>query len=215
MKTAKKAMLLTLCALVLVAATVMGTLAYLTSTDEVVNTFTVGKIGITLDEAPTDVYGKEIDGDRRDANAYKLIPGHKYLKDPTVHVAADSEESYLFVTVNNGIEALEAADTEAGKTTIAAQMEALGWTALENYPGVFTYKTTVTDDTDSNVPGGTKGDFVVFQNFTINTTVTAEDLQNDEIDYSDALVTVTAYAVQKDGFGTADAAWAGTFGQGD
>ena len=57
MKTAKKAMLLTVCALVLVAATVMGTLAYLTSTDEVKNTFTVGKVAITMDEAKVDEKG--------------------------------------------------------------------------------------------------------------------------------------------------------------
>ena len=44
--------LLTLCcALLLVAAGVFGTLAYLTGTDTVNNTFTVGNVKITLDEA--------------------------------------------------------------------------------------------------------------------------------------------------------------------
>ena len=41
MKTRSKALLLTLCAVLLVAASVLGTMAYLTSTDEVTNTFTV------------------------------------------------------------------------------------------------------------------------------------------------------------------------------
>ena len=54
MKTAKKAMLMTLCAIILVVATVFGTMAYLTSTDEVNNTFTVGNVKITLDEAKVD-----------------------------------------------------------------------------------------------------------------------------------------------------------------
>ncbi|MBQ3062404.1 MAG: hypothetical protein IJD03_01960, partial [Clostridia bacterium] len=98
MKNTKKALLMTLCAVMLVAASVMGTMAYLTSTTGVVtNTFTVGKVGITLDEAKVTEYGVK-DGDTRVmANTYKLVPGHTYVKDPTVHVAADSEESYLFV----------------------------------------------------------------------------------------------------------------------
>lgn len=44
MKTRSKALLLTLCAVLLVAASVLGTMAYLTSTDEVTNTFTVGQV---------------------------------------------------------------------------------------------------------------------------------------------------------------------------
>lgn len=43
MKTRNKALLLTFGAVLLVAASVLGTLAYLTSTDKVVNTFTVGR----------------------------------------------------------------------------------------------------------------------------------------------------------------------------
>ena len=42
MKTKRKALLLSLCAVLLVAVSVMGTIAYLTSTDNVANTFTVG-----------------------------------------------------------------------------------------------------------------------------------------------------------------------------
>lgn len=44
MKTKSKALLLTLCAVLLVAASVLGTMAYLTSSAEVKNTFTVGKV---------------------------------------------------------------------------------------------------------------------------------------------------------------------------
>lgn len=43
MKTKSKALLLTLCAVLLVAASVLGTMAYLTSTDTVTNTFTIGQ----------------------------------------------------------------------------------------------------------------------------------------------------------------------------
>ena len=99
MKTKSKALLLTLCAVLLVAASVLGTMAYLTSTDTVTNTFTVGKVEIKLDE--TDVTNPT--GPRVTANSYKLMPGTTYTKDPTVTVKAGSEESYvrMKVTFNN------------------------------------------------------------------------------------------------------------------
>ena len=102
MKTKSKALLLTLCAVLLVAASVLGTMAYLTSTDTVTNTFTVGKVEIKLDE--TDVTNPN--GPRVTANSYKLMPGTTYTKDPTVTVKAGSEESYvrMKVTFNNAKE---------------------------------------------------------------------------------------------------------------
>ena len=102
MKTKSKALLLTLCAVLLIAASVLGTMAYLTSTDTVTNTFTVGKVEIKLDE--TDVTSPA--GPRVQANSYKLMPGTTYTKDPTVTVKAGSEESYvrMKVTFNNAKE---------------------------------------------------------------------------------------------------------------
>lgn len=105
MKTKSKALLLTLCAVLLVAASVLGTMAYLTSTDTVTNTFTVGKVEIKLDE--TDVTNQT--GPRVQANSYKLMPGTTYTKDPTVTVKAGSEESYvrMKVTFNNAAALME------------------------------------------------------------------------------------------------------------
>ena len=105
MKTKSKALLLTLCAVLLVAASVLGTMAYLTSSAEVKNTFTVGKVEIKLDE--TDVTNPT--GSRVQANSYKLMPGTTYTKDPTVTVKAGSEESYvrMKVTFNNAAALME------------------------------------------------------------------------------------------------------------
>lgn len=113
MKTRSKALLLALCAVLLVAASVFGTMAYLTSTDEVKNTFTVGQVSIKLDEAKVNGDGEPVDkndkvvtvpadAERVKGNSYKLMPGHTYTKDPTVTVLKGSEESYvrLLVTVN-------------------------------------------------------------------------------------------------------------------
>lgn len=105
MKTKSKALLLTLCAVLLVAASVLGTMAYLTSTAKVENTFTIGKVEIKLDE--TDVTNPT--GPRVQANSYKLMPGTTYTKDPTVTVKAGSEESYvrMKVTFNNAAALME------------------------------------------------------------------------------------------------------------
>lgn len=107
MKTKSKALLLTLCAVLLVAASVLGTMAYLTSSAEVKNTFTVGKVEIKLDEAKVTADGIPVEGAARvTANSYKLMPGTTYTKDPTVTVKAGSEESYvrMKVTFNNAKE---------------------------------------------------------------------------------------------------------------
>ena len=110
MKTRSKALLLTLCAVLLVAASVLGTMAYLTSTDSVENTFTVGSVAITLDEAEVDENGTPVEGAARvKSNEYKLMPGHTYTKDPTVTVEKGSESAYvrMKVTFNNATEIIK------------------------------------------------------------------------------------------------------------
>ena len=107
MKTKSKALLLTLCAVLLIAASVLGTMAYLTSTDTVTNTFTVGNVEIKLDEAKVNADGIPEEGAARvQANSYKLMPGTTYTKDPTVTVLNGSEASYvrMKVTFNNATE---------------------------------------------------------------------------------------------------------------
>lgn len=199
MKTRSKALVLTLCAVLLVVATVMGTMAYLTSSDSVTNTFTVGKVAITLDEAKVNLNGTPVaNADRVKANAYKLIPGHSYTKDPTVHVTAGSEDSYIFVKVENGIAPFEV----AGDKAIAKQIEKNQWNDLKGVTGVY-YK----EYTSANA----QKDLVVFENFEIANTAGSTDAWNN-VNPQNTKVTVTAYAVQKDGFADANAAWTATFG---
>ena len=104
MKTRRNALLLSFCAVLLVVASVFGTVAYMTSKDEVTNTFTVGKVAINLDEAKVTEDGKPVEGaDRVKENSYKLVPGMTYTKDPMVTVLDGSEASYvrMKVTFNN------------------------------------------------------------------------------------------------------------------
>ena len=73
MKTKKQALLFSLCAVLLVAVSVFGTVAYLTAQKQVVNTFTVGAVEIQLDEQKVDAYGKADGTERVTANEYKLL----------------------------------------------------------------------------------------------------------------------------------------------
>lgn len=204
MKTKTKALGLVMAAVLLVTATIFGTMAYLTDTDEVVNTFTVGSVAIELDEAPVGTDGKAIAGDRVKANSYKLLPGHEYDKDPIVHFQPDSEASWLFVEIKNDISAIES--TEATYKNIATQITENGWAALDGVTGVY-YKSV-----DANT-GSTAIDYPVFQGFTISGSVDGDSL-DDYVTTYDAnnkpitnFINITAYAVQADGFDTASDAW--------
>ena len=196
MKKSTKTLLISLCAVLLVAASVMGTLAYLTSTATVTNTFSIGSVSITMDETDVTVYGVKDTDTRVTANEYKLMPGHEYIKDPIVHVAANSEACYLFVKVENGISAIEApAGTgEGAYVQIATQITNNGWTALDGVDGVY-YKSQ--DATTS------AADVNVFAEFAVAGTVDSTTLAS----YNGKTIVVTAYAIQSDGFADAAAAW--------
>ena len=211
MKTKTKALAVSLCAILLVVASVMGTMAYLTSTDKVENTFTVGNVQITLDEADVDTDGTPVEGaERVKKNEYHLMPGHTYTKDPTVHFAAGSEASYLFVKVENGIK--DIIDT----TTIEDQIEANKWEKLTGVSGV---DNVYYQKVDANT-GNAAVDYVVFGSFKIKDDVKGEELAKYETETNSKgeitngkQITVTAYAVQQDGFEDAKDAWTNTFGK--
>lgn len=187
MKSKKKVFMTVLCAAALVVASVLGTMAFLTSKDKVNNTFTVGNVAITLDEAKVTDAGNPVEGaDRVKANIYKLIPGHEYTKNPTVHVTANSEDSWVFIKVEDGLAAIE------DDTTVADQITGNGWTALDGVAGVY-YKEY------SSSTAAT--DLVVFETFKVKGDA-------DVAQYANAKIDVTAYAIQKDGFTTPAAAWA-------
>lgn len=194
MKKFWKALALVGCALLLVVASVAGTYAILTSkTATVSNTFTAGNVQITLDETDYDVYGlnKETD-DRVTTNEYKLIPGHTYLKDPTIHVTKESEVCYLFVRVVDGL-----VDIQDANATVAASMTAAGWAPLEvdeaTVENVWVYNQKVDARTEAK-------DIPVFTTFAIKQDANVAG-------YTGKTIQVTAYAAQADGFATADLAW--------
>lgn len=151
------------------------------------NTFTVGKVRITLDEAAVDICGSEIPTAqaRVQSNEYRLIPGHAYTKNPILHFLGGSEASNLFIRVENGLAAIEA------DTKIADQIENYGWIELE--AGVY-YKKV-----EAN-PGRTAVDYRIFDSFRL-----LDDA--DVASYGNTQISVFAYAIQAEGFDTPESAW--------
>ena len=195
MKKAKKILVMVAALALTAAIAVGGTLAYLTSTDSVKNTFTVGKVAITLDEADVKLDGTyETDVNARvDANEYHLLPGHKYIKDPIVHVADGSEDCWVFVKLENQLVNIIAA------TTIEDQMTADdAWTLIDEENNIYAYKAIVSAGDD----------VATFADFTIDGSVKEDALA----EYAGKTIVITAYAVQADGFDTAAAAWDASFG---
>ena len=218
MKTAKKAMLMTLCAIILVVATVFGTMAYLTSTDEVENTFTVGNVKITLDEAKVNTNGSPVEGaDRVKANEYKLMPGHTYTKDPTIHVDATSEDCFIRakVTLTNAKEwiaiATKYADNKV-ENIIKGTDDNIWWVsqpAVDETANTVTYtfvykNESHTDELGKRIWTSTDSkDLVLFNKIEIPGGLTNDELKS----VGASKITVVAEAIQADGFANADAAW--------
>ena len=203
MKTRNKALLTMVCAVLLVVASVLGTMAYLTSTAKVENTFTVGSVTISMDETDVD---NSPEGKNRDTeNNYHLLPGHEYIKDPIIHVDSTSEDCYLFVTVSNEIAAIEA----TGGTSVASQMAANGWKAVDGQTNLYVYIGTA-DDAFAPLAVKANDDITVFEKIVISGSVDNITLAR----YKNKTITVNAYAVQKDGFEskTASEIWNTTFG---
>lgn len=219
MKTKSKALLLTLCAVLLVAASVMGTMAYLTSTDKVENTFTVGKVAIKLDEAKVTTDGKPVEGAARVAeNSYKLMPGHTYTKDPTIHVDAASEDCFIRakVTLTNADKWIEIAKKYADnkvENIIKGTDDNIWWvsqpavdTANNTVTYTFVYKNeSHTDELGKRIWTSTDSkDLVLFNEIAIPGGLTNDELKG----VGSSKITVVAEAIQADGFETEAAAWA-------
>ncbi|MBR2912573.1 MAG: hypothetical protein IKC40_01460 [Oscillospiraceae bacterium] len=190
----KKALILVSALTMAMTATVGGTVAWLVAkTDKVTNTFTYGDINIELEETDTSKTPND-EADQGDTdndpntNTYEMVPGTKIKKDPTITVEGDSEACWLFVELE---ESANFADFMTYEMTA-------GWTELED--GVW-YRTTTYKETDQ--------EFGVLKNneVTVKDTITKADL-NALTDTTYPTLTVTAYAVQYEGFATAADAWA-------
>ena len=205
----KKTIALALVLVMVFGATLGGTFAYLTSTDTVTNTFTVGNVQIKLDEAQANPDGSLVaNADRVKANSYKLLPGHTYNKDPMVTVLSGSESAYIKMTVtfSNAAE-LDAIFAPAGAdlTSIFNGYDSTNWiykgntkdTGANTRTYEFWYKEAVA------APNGDVALDALFDSITVPGTITNKQLAT----IKDMTITVNACAIQADGFVDAADAW--------
>lgn len=179
--------------LVLALALIVGvaggaTFAWLTAkTDPVVNTFTYGDINIDLEETTGD--------------SYKIIPGVDIAKNPTVTVKAGSEACWLFVKVEEeDWPTLTYVDGEKPVRKVNYDI-ADGWTKGDgtNIPANVYYREVAANDANQEFP-------VLKDNkITVSNTLTKIDIKGLS---ATPKLSITAYAIQKDGMATAERAWA-------
>lgn len=242
-KTKTKALLMSLCAVLLVAASVLGTMAYLTDRKDVNNTFTVGNVAIKLDEAKVDENGTQVvdkDGNpvaRVTENEYKLLPGHTYVKDPTVTVLTPSVASYvrMKVTFNNADKIIALCTDPEFEGEVTGVENAFPLIRMVNFvkakaakwDGIIPDNMVDTEDMLANSKYFVKGtDNTLTYYFYYNEAVDAPDgnvvlptlfdsitlpewVTGDQLaKLKDFQINVVAEAIQADGFKNADAAWA-------
>ena len=215
MKKTTKTLLVVLSVIMLMTAAVMGTIAYLTDTQEVVNTFTVGDVDIKLDETEVTPDGEPVPGaDRVPGNEYHLIPGKSYVKDPTVTVIAGSEESYvrMMVTINcmSELKAIFGADFLPHEYIEGKDSNIWIYNStVDNGDNTVTYEFRYYKTVDAFEA---TEDIVLeplFTSFTVPGEIT-----NEQLATLDALeIKVVGHAIQTVGLASADEAWAAFDGQ--
>jgi len=213
MRKQTKGLLIMLCVALLVVGSIVGVLAYLTDQEKAKNTFTVGNVAIDLNET-------DVDKDQNTkANGYHLLPGHTYVKDPTVTVLEGSDSAYIrmIVTVSDyaGLKAAFPASkysTWYSGDDFLLQNLVEGWSADKwecvsiTDAGVyeFRYCTPVAgpeDDGDGVVEGLTLEP--LFTKVVIPGTVTNTELA----ELQGIKINVEAHAIQSAGFADAAEAW--------
>ena len=203
----KKIAILVMCAALLVAGSALATFAFLSDEEGVVNTFTVGKVYVDLDEAAVDEYGVPIEGaDRVYENDYKLIPGWSYTKDPTMTILEDSESAYVRMMVTlTGYSQLEAA---FGDGFSVEDIVNIGdqWTCVNETENTLD-DTLVCEFRYASVVDGLNGALTLqplFTTLTMPEEISSEDLANIAGSFD---MQIVGHAMQAKGFADADAAW--------
>ena len=229
----KKIIAICMCVALLAVAVIGGTLAYFTDeTQKVQNTFSVGNVKITLDEAALDDSGNVTSERTEEGNDYGvMMPGSSISKDPTVHVDKTSQDAYLFVQLDLSkyaslVMMYKQLNPVADVSTLDAQIDAVlsyidgfekdDWTIMNEdditaslangnpttLSVILGYKSTVTAGQD----------IVVFTGITMPADITSEMLENvPNFTTDDFNIDITAYAIQAAEIEDLDAAYAAMF----
>lgn len=181
MKHTKKILALVLSIAVVASIAAAGTLAWLTADGgTVTNTFNVGtqgQVDIVLDEADNANPGERT----TKGNTYDdVLPGAALAKDPTVHVAANSADCYVYAKIDNGMAAV-------ADVTINTD-----WTPIADGSNIYRYKEVVaSSETVTDLPA-------LFTVVNVHTDLTAETLSSQ---LDGKTIVVSAFAIQADNLG--------------
>lgn len=190
----KRKLIIALALCLALALGIGGTMAYLTATTgPVVNTFTIGNVGLKLveTEGETEVTTKN----------YTIVPGEIVDKDPTVTVTTGSEPCWLFVKITENLGALSQYSID-----FFDYLTADGWTLVPGKTNVY-YRTVGVKEGDSAIgapiPVLKDNEVTLSQNITLDM---SKALQTEGAQAP--TLTFKAAAVQYDGLTTVATAFA-------
>lgn len=183
MKKSAKILCAVLALVLTLSVGIGGTLAFLSlKTGEVKNTFTFGNLDLDLTE--------------EHKGPFIFIPGQNLTKDPVVTVSTpegyEQVPAYVFVKVVEG----NWPNTEKISYSVDSS-----WTALESVDGVYYQEIT-----PAKAPG-TPLNVLTNKTVTVSPALTKSEVETLTASGKEATLTFTAYAIQKQGFGTALEAW--------
>lgn len=188
----KRKLIIALALCLALALGIGGTMAYLTATTTaVVNTFTIGNVGLELTE-PAGVAANY---------QFKIVPGETVTKDPTVTVTTGSEPCWLFVKITEDLGALSQSNID-----FFDYLTAEGWMPVPNQTNVY-YRTVGAKEGDSaigaSIPVLKDNKVTLSQNITLDMSkaLQAEGAQAPTLIFK-------AAAVQYDGLTTVETAFA-------
>lgn len=187
----KKTLAIILAFVLIVGATVAGTVAYLVDdTETITNTFTVGDITIDLTETWNAKSDPKLDAN--DIWKGTVVPGTPLAKDPKVIVKAGSEACWLFVKLEK---VNWPADPAGSKITYSVRE---GWTELTEGSGIY-YRQVDASEATKNVEFDVLADNTVY----VDATLKKSEVSN----LGQFQLNITAYAVQQANVADATAAW--------
>lgn len=140
----KKVVALILSAMLVLGVAMGATLAWLTDTATVTNTFTPSDVDITLTETDNTAASQT---PTATGNTYKMVPGTTLPKDPKVTVSADSEKCFVFVKIDGSALTKTVLNTATSQNVpLIGWSVAGGWTALAGETNVYW---RIVEDTDA------------------------------------------------------------------
>lgn len=188
----KKTIALLMAGVLAVGCVIGGTLAWLTSTtDTVVNTFTVGDINLTLTEEGATQSGTTLTKD------YKIIPGTTADKKPVLTVENLSEKCYVYASVENTVKL-------NGVVVATPNIDAAIWVKVGENGDKAVYRYMGVEATNGIVDASTAKQELepVFTQVTYSDTITKADIQT----LANTTITINGYAHQSEGDGMTMAA---------